>query len=576
MNKLSRFQRGSRYMVALGILLGLLASGPGGGYPVQAQQPVRIIWLHHSCGQNLINQGGVRQGLTSLGYEFYDHGYNEEGLRLADGSYAGTNYDIPGDNTDPDGLAELFGQPLHDPPDNAFSHLMQYDVIAFKSCFPTSNIGSDEQLAEYQAYYRAIRDRIAQHPTKLFITVTQPPQVPGASDAQEASRARALANWLASDAYLAGLPNLVTFDFFGYLAGDDNMLRPEYRMDDYDAHPNERANRDLGPRFVSFVDQAIRSYGVSPAPPAEVVPQPAAPTEPPPPSPEPQVEAAAPSLPGNVVDSFELGDRGWAPDHDETGSTVACGLDSGMAYEGSVALRAEYAIVPGGWGGCTISLEPFQDWSAGDGLSLWVRSDGADQRVGLMVFAGDPMGATPFETFFETTPEMAGDWVQLVFPWTDLRLAEWADSGMLSELDPTRIVGFGFGLGLDEAQPDGVLWVDDIRLTTGQTEPAAVALEPAPLEEPTSPAATEPAPSAVEPVSITAEHVANMATAPSAEATTAATEPVARAEAMATAEITILSEPAAPTQERSSRGICPSALLFPLGTAALLCIRWRS
>jgi hypothetical protein len=41
--------------------------------------------LHHSCGHNLIEQGGVREGLTALGYEFYDHGYNEHGLRLADG-----------------------------------------------------------------------------------------------------------------------------------------------------------------------------------------------------------------------------------------------------------------------------------------------------------------------------------------------------------------------------------------------------------------------------------------------------------------------------------------------------------
>ena len=52
-------------------------------------QPTRIFFLHHSCGHNLIEQGGVREGLTALGYEFYDHGYNEHGLCLADGSYRG-------------------------------------------------------------------------------------------------------------------------------------------------------------------------------------------------------------------------------------------------------------------------------------------------------------------------------------------------------------------------------------------------------------------------------------------------------------------------------------------------------
>ena len=123
-------------------------------------QGTRIIFLHHSCGENLIEQGDVREGLSQLGYEFFDHGYNDDGLRLADGSNSGMNFDVPGDNTDPDGLAEIFNQPLNDPPDNTFSYLMQYDVILFKSCYPTSNIESDEQLGEYQAYYRSIRERM--------------------------------------------------------------------------------------------------------------------------------------------------------------------------------------------------------------------------------------------------------------------------------------------------------------------------------------------------------------------------------------------------------------------------------
>lgn len=281
-------------LLVMGVLFGMLT-------PLQAQEPVRIVWLHHSCGQNLIEQGGVREGLTALGYEFYDHGYNDEGLRLADGSYAGRNFDVPGDNTDPDGLAEIFGQPLHDPPDNTFSYLMQYDVIAFKSCYPVSNIGSDEQLAEYQAYYLTIRARVAQHPEKLFVDVTQPPQVPGSSDRDEARRARALADWLNSGQFLGGQPNLVTFDFFGHLAADDNFLRREYRVDNQDAHPNERANREIGPRFVEFLDQAIQSFGPEAAsrPTAD-----AAPTSPPAPTQRAADEASPPDQEGGTGGSL--------------------------------------------------------------------------------------------------------------------------------------------------------------------------------------------------------------------------------------------------------------------------------
>lgn len=277
-------------LCALAALL-MLFTGASGA----SAQAVRIIFLHHSCGHNLIEQGGVREGLSALGYEFYDHGYNGDGLRLADGSYTGTNFDVPGDNTDPDGFAAIFAQPLHDPPDNTFSYLMQYDVIIFKSCFPTSNIGDDAQLEAYKSYYLAIRDRMDQYPDKVFIPVTPPPQVPANSNREEGVRARAFADWLGSDEYLDGHPNVFVFDFFGLLAGDDNFLRREYRSDPYDAHPNERANQEIGPLFVAFIDSAIASYfsvggPAAPAPPlapaegggaAGEAPEQAVPQEPP-------------------------------------------------------------------------------------------------------------------------------------------------------------------------------------------------------------------------------------------------------------------------------------------------------
>jgi hypothetical protein len=332
-----------------------LAFTPAGGHPTTAQA-TRIIFLHHSCGENLIVQGGVREGLTALGYEFYDHGYNDDGLRLANGLPDGTHFDVPDDNTDPDGLAAIFAQPLHDPPDNTFSHLMQYDVIAFKSCFPVSNIGDDAQLADYQSHYLAIRDRMDQYPEKTFIIVTQPPQVPANSDPQEAARARALANWLQSDEYLAGHPNVSVFDFFGLLAGEDNFLRPEYRADEYDAHPNELANQNAGPLFVEFIDQAIRSpYTGSPRPtptppaepPVEATP-PVAPTEPSAAPSQPSLPVA-PSPETGTIDDLESTADLWESSTDEMGSNVEHGPDTGVVHGGSTSLRIHYSIVPNGW-----------------------------------------------------------------------------------------------------------------------------------------------------------------------------------------------------------------------------------
>lgn len=228
---------------------------------------ITIIFLHHSTGANLIEQGGVRQRLTDMGYAFYDHGYNADGLILPDGSSSGYNFAVPDDNTDPDGLAAIFAQPLQTLPANTFSHLLRYDVVAFKSCFPVSNIGSDDRLDEYRSYYLSIRDRMDEYPNKVFIIVTQPPQVPANTDSAEAARARALTRWLASEEFLEGRRNVFTFDFFDLLADPaDNMLRGEYRSSESDAHPNEAANRAIAPLFCDFLDQAIRTFGESAVP----------------------------------------------------------------------------------------------------------------------------------------------------------------------------------------------------------------------------------------------------------------------------------------------------------------------
>ncbi len=453
-------------------------------FPTPAQEPVRIIWLHHSVGQGLIDQGSVREGLTALGYEFYDHGYNGDGLRLADGSYSGRNFDVPGDNTDPDGLAEIFRQPLHDPPDNTFSHLMQYDVIIIKSCFPTSNIGSGEQLAEYQGYYLAMRARMAQYPDKLFVVVTQPPQVPGSSDPDEARRARALADWLNSGQFLGGQPNIVTFDFFGHLAGEDNFLRPEYRYDDYDAHPNERANREIGPRFVEFLDQAIRSFAPGAAAQPTFVLPPTAEAPPPEATPTPPAPSAL-----SVAASRGLDLGGWVVSDDDPGSTATCALDE------TGALRFDYQLAATGWAFCGQPFDVPQDWSDAPGLSFRVRGDPPGQRVILALFAGRPEAAAPYELTLDV-PQV---WTPVAVPWADFALATWADEGDPATPDLARVVGVGLSVEAEGNPGKGVLWVDHLSLGVSATPPSPSAATTAPdlAETPvqTEPAASEPGPS---------------------------------------------------------------------------------
>jgi hypothetical protein len=225
-----------------------------------------IIFLHHSTGENLIQQGGVRQLFADAGYSFWDQGYNSQGLHDPNGLSAGYGYSIPRDNTDPDGMAAIFNQHKYSLPLNAFSGLLQHEVILFKSCFaPTSNIRSESQLEEYRQYYLAIRDQIDQNPNKLFVLITQPPLNPAETNPEEARRARELASWLASPDFLGERNNVAIFDLFSYLAENDplapdrDMLRSSFRNGS-DSHPNRLANEQIAPLLVEFVISSIESY----------------------------------------------------------------------------------------------------------------------------------------------------------------------------------------------------------------------------------------------------------------------------------------------------------------------------
>jgi hypothetical protein len=229
-----------------------------------------VIFLHHSTGQALITEGNVRPLLTELGYQFWDHGFNHTGLVRPDGTLAHATYRIPGalgrGNTDVDGLAKLFSQSVTDPPSNAFSRLLQHEVIAVKSCFPNSAIKSDEMEKQFQTWYLQMRDVMDEHPDRIFIIVTSPPLHPQMTNADEARRARAVANWLKSREYLAGHPNVFVFDFFDLLADPStNTLHAQYQLDSEkpNSHPNHLANEKIGPLFVKFIDQAVQTYKLS-------------------------------------------------------------------------------------------------------------------------------------------------------------------------------------------------------------------------------------------------------------------------------------------------------------------------
>jgi hypothetical protein len=449
-----------RYLRLLLGFLWILAALMTIGCPTLAQEPTRVVFLHHSCGKNLIEQGGVREGLTQLGYEFYDHGYNEEGLRLPDGSYAGRNFGVPGDNTNPDGFADIFSQPLHDPPDNTFSYLMQYDVIAFKSCYPVSNITDNAQLEAYKQHYLVIRERMDQHPEKAFIIVTQPPLVPSASGPAAAERARAWTQWLQSDEFLAGHDNVFVFDFFDYLAGDNNFLRRTYRINNQDSHPNARANEKIGPHFVEFIDQVAQGV-------------------------EPGESVAAPAEPESVEADLNMA---WEASTSAPDVSMICGATSEVTHGGDPVVRLTYDIAEGEYADCGQYFEGTQDWSASEGVGFWFKTEDSGVFI-LTLLMGQPGEVSPFETTIDLGGGCCPDWVYFFFPWSDFETAQWAEADSANVLDPAQIIGYGFTVDAYGGRRAGDLLLDVIGPTKAGPQGGLVDEEGAPGEggEPPSP-----------------------------------------------------------------------------------------
>jgi hypothetical protein len=228
-------------------------------------QYTNIVFLHHSVGEGLIAQGRLRQRFSDAGYALWDQGYNSQQLRAPNGKTTGYGYYVPDDNTDPDGLAQIFAQPVYALPINTFSGLLQHEVIIFKSCFPVSDIATDEQLERYKTFYLGIRDVMTKHPDKVFIVLTPPPLNPAETNAANAKRARAFANWLRSDEFWNKKSKFFVFDLFEAFA-ESNSVSPDYSMlrqayrDGSDSHPNAKANETVAPLLVDFVRTSIQTY----------------------------------------------------------------------------------------------------------------------------------------------------------------------------------------------------------------------------------------------------------------------------------------------------------------------------
>ena len=231
----------------------------------------KIIFLHHSTGGNVYNEGNVKQWL---------HTYAPS-LEITERAYPNTPYPW---NNYPYDYWNLWINGACQPGNSNVECLNnladEYDVVIFKHCFPGADILSDtgtpdvsssrKSLENYKAQYRALRDELDKYPETTFIIWTLAPRHRLATNAERANRAWQFVQWVKNDFLTEDgreHPNIFIFDFFGIVAekrndppqGQQYCLRYDYERSHTgsDSHPNKLANETAGPLFARCIVDAV-------------------------------------------------------------------------------------------------------------------------------------------------------------------------------------------------------------------------------------------------------------------------------------------------------------------------------
>ncbi len=239
------------HIITMGLIL-LLVTYPdiskahGAATPSPPSSPVKLIFIHHSTGENWLadDNGGLGAALMRNNYFVSDTNYGWGPDSIGDRTDIGNWYEWFRSGASPTYLAALYNENGQ----NADYSRLEADpggentIIMFKSCFPNSNLGGspDDQPASGEnplrgedawsdhmtvgnarGIYMDLLNYFATRRDKLFVAITAPPLSPSETSSTRAANARAFNNWLANE-WLKDYPykNVALFDFYNVLTSN--------------------------------------------------------------------------------------------------------------------------------------------------------------------------------------------------------------------------------------------------------------------------------------------------------------------------------------------------------------------
>lgn len=249
---------------------------------------VRVIFLHHSTGQNIWNGNRSTTGSRIVGrisqrlsYKFYKKAALPEYFKNYNKKFK-TNYII-------DELAFPKKAPYgwHNYPydyyniwvknggDNSYYEeptlemlTKKYQVIVFKHCFPVCNIQPDngcadidsdyKSLANYKLQYLALREKLSQFTDTKFIILTGAARVKSQISEEEAKRARGFFEWVIKE-WDHPDDNIYIWDFYNLQTEGGIYFKDSYAYSFDNSHPNNDFSGYASKLLFNRIIEVIKS-----------------------------------------------------------------------------------------------------------------------------------------------------------------------------------------------------------------------------------------------------------------------------------------------------------------------------
>lgn len=237
--------------------------------PATSAKPVRILFLHHSTGDNVWRGGALWGADVAKFFATYNkaHGRN---YQISERWYPAQplgNYPYDYWNlwVNPGGPADAAQPGLQ----NLETLTANFDVIIFKHCFPVSGIRADSEsnppsaassvktAANYKLQYAALKARLKQFPNTRFILWTGAVLTQASTTPANAQRAKDFFDWVKGTWDEPG-DNIFLWDFYALETEGSLYMKDAYADSPADSHPARTFSRTvvplLGRRIVDVVE----------------------------------------------------------------------------------------------------------------------------------------------------------------------------------------------------------------------------------------------------------------------------------------------------------------------------------